>query len=93
MSDNKTSIFGALFGGSPIRVIIKLAIVSILVGLVLSVFGITPRNIFYFIDDALRSLYDLGFGAVTAAFEYLLLGAVIVVPIWLLMRLLSPRNK
>jgi hypothetical protein len=34
---------------------------------------------------------DLGFGAVREIFKYLVYGAVIVVPLWLLSRLLSRR--
>lgn len=81
-------------GGSPLAVAIRLAILSILVGLVLSLFGITPRNIFHVIDDFVRRVYDMGFDAVVWTGEYLLLGAIVVVPIWLLMRMLrsSPRS-
>lgn len=75
-------------GGHPVAVAIRLAIVSILVGLVLSVFGITPRNFFYVVDNFARSIYDMGFDAVVWIIEYLALGAMLVVPIWLVVRVL-----
>lgn len=75
-------------GGSPVTVAFRLAILSIVVGLILSVFGITPRNFFYVLDNFARAIYDMGFDAVVWVFEYLALGAMVVVPIWFLMRLL-----
>lgn len=78
-------------GGSPLGVAVRLAILSAIVGVLLSVFGITPRNFFYVIDQFARSIYDLGFGAVTWMLDYMLLGAMLVVPIWLLMRVLRTR--
>lgn len=78
-------------GGSPLGVFVRLAILSILVGVLLSVFGITPRNFFYVVDQFARHVYDLGFGAITWIFEYMVLGAMLVVPIWLLARLLKAR--
>ncbi len=80
-------------GGSPLGVIIRLAILSVLVGVLLSVFGITPRNFFYVIDDFARRIYDLGFGAVTWMLDYMLLGAMLVVPVWLVVRLLRAGPK
>lgn len=78
-------------GGSPLGVFVRLAILSILVGVLLSVFGIRPRNFFYVVDQFARHIYDLGFGAITWIFEYMVLGAMLVVPIWLLARLLKAR--
>ncbi len=78
-------------GGSPLAVILRLALLSVLVGVLLSFFGITPRNFFRVLDDFARSIYDLGFGAITWMFDYLLLGAMLVVPIWLIVRLLRAR--
>lgn len=80
-------------GGSPLGVVIRLAILSILVGIFLSIFGITPRNFFYVLDQFARSIYDLGFGAFTWIFDYMLLGAMLVVPIWLLVRFLNAGPK
>lgn len=92
MSDEPPNMIRSFLGGNPIAVAIKLALFSLIVGLILSVFGINPRNIFYVLDDFARYLYDLGFGAITGALEYIVLGAIIVVPIWLLMRLLRSKS-
>lgn len=79
-------------GGSPLAVIIKLALLSILVGFVLTVLGLDPRNILYSIEALIRSILNLGFDAFDWLWRYLLLGAVIVVPIWLIMRLVQARK-
>jgi hypothetical protein len=77
------------FGGSPAEVILKLAITSVIIGVVLSFFGLSPNNLY----DAMIRLGDwissLGLDAVKKVFHYLLLGAIIVVPLWLLSRIFS----
>lgn len=78
-----------IFGGSPAGVIIRLVVLSIIVGIVMSALGIRLDNIFYRLNILARRLYDMGFGAVEWVFGYFLIGAVIVVPIWLLTRLIS----
>jgi hypothetical protein len=78
-------------GGTPLAVALRLALLSVLVGVLLSVFGITPRNFFRVIDDFARSIYDLGFGAITWMLDYLVLGAMLVVPLWFIIRLLRAR--
>ena len=80
-------------GGSITGVVLRLAILSILVGVFLSIFGITPRNFFYVLDQFARHVYDLGFGAVTWIFEYMVLGAMLVIPVWLVVRLLKAGPK
>jgi len=76
-------------GGSPLGVIIRLVLLSIVVGVVLSALGITPDNFFYQINLLLRRIYDLGFGVFEWVLGYLVLGAMVVVPIWLIARLIK----
>ncbi len=78
-----------IFGGNPLAVVIRLVLISIVVGIVLSAFGITPDNIVYRLQLFITRLYNLGFDALGSVFDYLLLGAVVVIPIWLLTRILS----
>jgi hypothetical protein len=79
-------------GGSPIAVVIKLILLSILVGFVLTVIGLDPRNILWSIEALIRSVFNLGFEAFEWLWRYLLLGAVIVVPVWLIVRLVQARK-
>ena len=86
MTDSNISRF---LGGSPGAVLAKLVFLSILVGAFLSLFGLTPPDIIRGIKHIIDSILDLGFGAVREVLRYLVYGAVIVVPLWLLSRLLS----
>jgi len=77
------------FGGPPLSVIFRLVLLSILIGVILEVLGLDPWNVI----DSLRSLvlriWDMGFDTVRWLWRYLLLGAALVVPIWLVMRLMG----
>ncbi len=74
------------FGGNPLAVIIRLIIVSIVVGIVLSALNYDPRDLFGSIFRLINSIADMGYYWVQSAARYFLLGAVIVVPIWLMLR-------
>ncbi len=82
-----------VFGGSPLAVVIRLALISIVVGVVLGALGINLRNFFDRINELLGAIYDLGFGAIEWLLPYLLLGAIIVVSVWAIARALSIMKK
>ena len=75
------------FGGRPGAVIIRLAVISILLGIVLSFFDLDPFNFWNSLKNLVLRIYDMGFGALEWMVRYLALGAVIVIPIWLIGRL------
>lgn len=81
-----------ILGGHPFAVFVRLALISILAGVLLSFFGITPRNFFHTLDELARRIYDLGFGAIEWLLDYLLLGAMVVLPVWVITRLLRLRG-
>lgn len=83
------STVARVFGGSPVSVLGRLVLLSILAGVVLSVLGLDPWNIIDSVRILARHLYGMGFDAVRWIWRYFLLGAVVVVPIWLLMRLVG----
>jgi hypothetical protein len=76
------------FGGPPLSVIFRLVLLSVLVGVILKVLGLDPFNILRSIEELIRFLWDMGFDALVWLWRYFLLGAVVVVPIWLIVRLL-----
>ena len=78
-----------LFGGNPVGVALRLAVLSIIVGVVLSALGITPANLADHVRLVARRVWSMGFGAVESVVGYLLVGALVVVPIWLVARLLA----
>ena len=81
-------------GGSPLMVVFRLVMLSILVGVVLAAIGFDPWNILNSIELLFRRLWNLGFDAINWLWRYFLLGAVIVIPIWLLSRMFgTPRGR
>ena len=86
MPDHKSSRYPS------ISTIAQLIIWSVVVGVVFSALDITPKNLIDRLGFIARRIYDLGFGAFHWALQYFLLGAVIVIPIWLVMRLLRGRG-
>jgi hypothetical protein len=73
-------------GGPPLAVVGKLILLSILIGVVLSAIGLDPWNIVSSLERLVRSIWNMGFDAVRWLWQYFLLGAVLVIPIWLIMR-------
>src|SRR5919198_6146257 len=82
------SYVNRFFGGSPSSVIFRLVLLSILIGVILQVLGLDPWNIFDSLRRLVLRVWDMGFDALRWLWRYLLLGAVVVVPIWLIVRLM-----
>jgi hypothetical protein len=74
-------------GGPPLAVLMRLVLLSIIVGFILSAAGLDPLNILHSIEKLARQVWDMGFDAVRWVWRYFLLGAVLVMPVWLLVRL------
>ncbi len=51
------------FGGSPLAVLGRLLLVSILVGVVLSVLGLDPFDILHSLERLAHTIWNLGFDA------------------------------
>ena len=78
-------------GGSPGSVVAKVVFLSLLVGAFMHYLGITPFDLFLRVAEVVESLVGNGFEAVRQVGLWVLYGAMIVVPIWLLSRLLGRR--
>ncbi|OHV73285.1 DUF6460 domain-containing protein [Ensifer sp. LCM 4579] len=79
-------------GDSPLRVLVKLIVVSILVGFVMTIFDWYPVDIYYGIRNFLLDVWHKGFAALGRVGDYLLIGAAVVIPAFLLLRILSYRR-
>jgi hypothetical protein len=75
------------FGGPPLAVIFRLILLSILIGVILEVLGLDPLNIIDSLRRLVLRIWDMGFDALRWLWRYLVLGAAIVVPVWLIIRL------
>ena len=80
------------FGDSVSGTLIRLVLLSVVVGVVFSALGITPFNLIERLQHLIRNITDMGLDAFNWAFKYFLLGAVIVFPIWFVVRLLGSRR-
>ncbi len=88
--------FGAterVLGGSPVGVLIRLVVMSFVVGLILTMLDINPNDIINWVDQRFRALTNLGFESVSQFFNIMIVGAVIVVPIWLFARVIRILSK
>jgi hypothetical protein len=93
--DSRTSqpFIYRFFGGPPLAVIGRLILLSILVGVILAAIGLDPWNVIESVERLIEHIWNMGFDAVRWLWRYFLLGAVIVLPIWLLARLAkAPRG-
>ena len=90
----RTNYVNRFFGGPPLAVIFRLVLLSILVGIILKVLGLDPLNILRSIEDLVRAVWDMGFDAIVWLWRYFLLGAAIVVPVWLIVRFIrAPKGR
>jgi hypothetical protein len=93
-STNTGDTLHRFLGGSPLAVAFRLILLSILVGVVLSAINFDPLDLLNSIPRLFRWIWHLGFDSISWLARYFLLGAVIVVPVWLLMRMFgAPRRR
>jgi hypothetical protein len=86
-------VLDRFFGGPPLAVVGRLILLSILVGVILAAIGLDPWNIVQSVRRLFEHIWSMGFDAVRWLWQYFLLGAVIVVPIWILARLASVSHR
>jgi hypothetical protein len=91
-TEGKTPLESFL-GGTPANVLVRLLFVSLIVGAFLLWLDIRPADIYRGIVDTINRIWGLGFGAIREVADYILVGAVIVVPVWLVIRILNMRNS
>jgi hypothetical protein len=96
MSDttHRSTPLTRFFGGNPLSVIFRLVLLSVLVGFVLKMVGLDPFDIIRSIRELVQYVWNMGFDAIVWLWRYFLLGAVLVIPIWLIVRLArAPRGR
>lgn len=83
----------SFFGGNPALVLIRLSVISLIVGVMLSALGLSPFDIIESIKAFVVRIYNMGFDAIEWVWRYFLLGAVIVFPIWVVARLFKVSGR
>jgi hypothetical protein len=78
---------------SVLSTIVKLAIFSLLVGFALVFFGIEPTDLVKGLGSTVVKIYELVLEFLHASIKYVLIGAVVVVPVWLVFYLIGLAKK
>lgn len=86
------SVATRFFGGSPLTVLVRLGVVSLVVGALMSWLGIDALDLLDDVQRGIAHLYGSGFAAVRHLGGTVLAGAAVVVPVWFVLRLMSWRG-
>jgi hypothetical protein len=86
------STLAGFLGGSPGPVVVKLVFASLIVGALMALLNLSPRAVLDGVVRLVRSVWEMGFDALHEVTGWLIAGAMIVVPLWLVMRLVNGRK-
>jgi hypothetical protein len=89
---HEETVLNRFLGGSPGGVFLRLLFVSLIVGAMLMWLDIRPSDIFRGLVQFVNGIWARGFDAIREIADYVIAGAVIVVPVWLVLRLMNMRN-
>ena len=76
-------------GGAPAVVVLRLIVVSLVVGALLVWLRVDPLMVIDAVQRLVQGILAIGFDAVRKLGRYVVAGAFVVLPIWLLARLFS----
>tara|TARA_B100000686_G_scaffold202655_1_gene209591 strand:- start:1456 stop:1704 length:249 start_codon:yes stop_codon:yes gene_type:complete len=65
--------------------VIRIVLLCLVVGLVISALGLTPENLLGLLGNTVIRLFNIAVDLVQWAVPYVLVGTVVVIPIWLLL--------
>lgn len=86
MTDSSLNRF---LGGSPGQVALRLVFLSFVVGIILAALNMNPLDLLYMAWDFIERLWNMGFEALGRLGGYLVAGALVVLPVWIVLRLLA----
>lgn len=90
---DEESALSRFLGGSPGAVFLRLLFVSLIVGAFMMWLEIRPKDVFDGIVEVANRIWGMGFRAIREIIDYILVGAAIVLPVWLVLRLLTMRGS
>ena len=79
-------------GGSVASVTLRLVVVSFIVGLILAMFGFDPESVYESASRFVNHVIEFGLMDFRQFGRILLTGAMVVLPIWFVLRLLDARR-
>ncbi|GLK80122.1 DUF6460 domain-containing protein [Methylopila turkensis] len=76
-------------GGSPLGVLLRLLLLCVIVGLVLDQLDLDVFRLLDYAIDVVRDLLANSADLLRALLRYLIIGAAVVIPVWLILRVLK----
>ncbi|HEY6256947.1 MAG TPA: DUF6460 domain-containing protein [Xanthobacteraceae bacterium] len=76
-----------------LRTLVKVAVASLIVGTILAHFGITAEQLMHEFGLSQERLMDLARQGLTWALPNLLLGSLVIVPVWFVVYLFRPPSS
>jgi hypothetical protein len=93
VAETRGSDLERFLGGSPAVVLARLVFLSLLVGFFLVWLDIRPMEVLLGVRHVFERLWAAGFDALREIGTYIAAGAVLVLPIWLIVRLFSMKPR
>ncbi len=88
-----SNAFSRFVGGSPMAALLRLIVISFVVGLILEALGFDPVSLFDEAERALRHIFEYGLTDVQQIGRVFLTGAMVVAPVWVVLRLLDASRR
>jgi hypothetical protein len=85
--------FSRFLGGSPGTVILRLTVMSLIVGAAMVFFNLTPRDLLEGLRQFIENVWAGGLESLRTLLLYITYGAIIVVPIFIVARLLKMSRR
>ena len=87
------SEFSRFLGGSPGNVLLRILVMSLIVGAAMVFFNLTPRDLLEGLRQFVENIWAGGLESLRTLLLYIGYGAIIVVPIFILVRLLRMARR
>jgi uncharacterized membrane protein len=91
--ETRRSTLERLLGDRPGALILRLVLISLVVGFLMSVFGVDVQSVVHGTVELFREMLRDSTGMVRSMIGYVVTGAAIVLPIWLVLRLTSGNKR
>lgn len=80
-------------GDTVVRTVIKLAVISFVVGVVMTALDLSVLDVFDGVREFIIRVWNMGFAAIERFIGYFFIGAAIVVPAFLIIRLMKFKRQ
>ena len=77
-----------IFGGPIVPTLLRLALLSFIVGIIFAAFGIDPVNLWKEFGATIQQAWQLVFDFIQWGSGYAIVGAIVVLPVWIIYRLM-----